>query len=101
MPRHGECLKTNLGFPKDSEYFVRHILREANFFTPSQAGRAEQPGQTARRNPALPAANCSIISVSYWRRSHLQEHELKELVYQREGQECRKAQDDPINPRTA
>ena len=39
MPRHGECLKTNLGFPKDSEYFVRHILWEANFFTPSHSAQ--------------------------------------------------------------
>jgi hypothetical protein len=66
MPRHIECLKADPYFPKVYDAFVRHIMLEANFFTASQAGRADEPGQTARRNPALPAANCWVSQCSFF-----------------------------------
>jgi hypothetical protein len=39
MPRHREYQKTSPCFPKDYEDIVRHIMTEANFFTPSQPAR--------------------------------------------------------------
>jgi hypothetical protein len=42
MPGHRECLKANPHFPKDCDDFVRHIMLEANCFTPSQRRRASE-----------------------------------------------------------
>src|SRR6476620_3351448 len=41
----------------------RIIGRSANVL--AQAGRTEEQGQTVRRNPALPAANCSPFSFDH------------------------------------
>jgi hypothetical protein len=40
---------------------------------------------------------CSTMTVSYWCRPDLQQHELEELVNQREGQKCGDATDEPVN----